>query len=233
MEPVAVGGFDDQILGVLHELGIPQDRLAEVAHVAGEGDLSRLAPLPEPDLDGGGAQQVPHIRHAQGDAVVHLEHPAVVAGAQQADGADGVVQIVEGLLMGRAAALPLAVFVLRLAHLDVGAVAQHDVAEGAGGGGGVDGAAVALLVQQRELARVVDVGVGQQHKVQLRSPDRQGLVFKEILPLLHAAVHQALFIAHLDERAAAGDLMGRAEKCDFHESCPPSPQNSTLKTQKD
>ena len=170
----------------------------------------------QPDLDGGGAQQVAHVGQADGDAVVDLGDLVVGAGDHVGHDAVHVVQIVQGLHCRLAGALGLAALPLGLLHLDVGRVAQHDVAQLHRGGAGIDRAAEALLPQQRQQARVVDVGVGQQHEVQLRRGDGDGLVFKEVAALLHAVVHQALLVAHLQIGTAPRDLMGGAEKRDLH-----------------
>ena len=58
--------------------------------------------------------------------------------------------------------------------------------------------------------------MGQQNKVNLGRIDRDILVFKDILTLLHAAVDEAVFAADLDHRAAAGDFMGRAQEGQLH-----------------
>ena len=214
--PVAIGGFDHQILGVLHRLGVPEDGLVQIAQVTAEADLPGLAVFRQPDLNGGGAQQVAHIGEADGDAVVHLDHLAVGAGDHMAHQPGHVLQVVQGLHLRPAVSQGLAAFPLRLGHLDVGAVAQHDVTQGAGGGGSVDRAPEALLIQQGQMAGMVDMGVGQQGKVQLPGRDGQRLIFKQVPPLFHAAVHNALLVPHLDIGAAAGDLMGGAQKCNFH-----------------
>ena len=52
VEPVAVGRFHDQVLCVLHKLGIAQDGLVAVAHVTGEAELVLLTVFREPYLDG-------------------------------------------------------------------------------------------------------------------------------------------------------------------------------------
>ena len=60
------------------------------------------------------------------------------------------------------------------------------------------------------------MGVGQEHRLHGGGIDRQGNIFKNIRTLLHAAVHQIVPASHLQQRAAAGDLMGRADELDFH-----------------
>ena len=54
------------------------------------------------------------------------------------------------------------------------------------------------------------MGVGQQNKIQPGGIHRQLLIFKNVLALLHTAVHKAHFIACLNKRAASRDLVGRA-----------------------
>ena len=63
---------------------------------------------------------------------------------------------------------------------------------------------------------MVDVRVGQQDEVQLLGRNRQGLVFKQVFPLLHAVVDDAALVADLKIGTAARDLMGSAEKGYFH-----------------
>ena len=57
--------------------------------------------------------------------------------------------------------------------LDVRGVGQHDGAEIAGGGRGVDRAVEAVAHQQRQPPRVVDVGMAQHHAVDPPGIERQ------------------------------------------------------------
>ena len=51
VQPISVGGFDDEIIRLLHRTRIAENGLVGIAHVAGEGDLPRLPCLGQPDLD--------------------------------------------------------------------------------------------------------------------------------------------------------------------------------------
>ena len=130
--------------------------------------------------------------------------------AQVGDGGLGVVQIIQRRHARAAGASGLAGEPFRVGLLDVGAVAQHDLAEVAGGVRGDHRAVVAVFVQQRDAPGVVDVGVGQQHEAELRFRDGQRRVLIDVLPLLQAAVHETVLPADLDEGAASRDLVGRA-----------------------
>ena len=91
VEPVAVGGFDHQVVRMGHLLGVFDDGLIGVAHIAAEDDFPGLPLLLQPHLDTGGAQQVPHIRKPDFNALPHVNQLAVVALAEAGDGADGIV----------------------------------------------------------------------------------------------------------------------------------------------
>ena len=65
---------------------------------------------------------------------------------------------------------------------------------------------------------MVDMGMGSQHPVDFPGSDRNGLIFVDILALLHAAVDQKAPSGRFDQRTAAGDLMVRAQKRDLHKN---------------
>ena len=65
---VTVGGLHKDVIRVLQIRGILDDRLVEVADVAGEDQLCGRAVLRHPYLDAGRAQQMAHIHKADDDA---------------------------------------------------------------------------------------------------------------------------------------------------------------------
>ena len=160
-----------------------------------------------------------HVRHADRNRVVDLDHLPVRAGVHQAHQPRHVVQIVKRFDLMLAFPLSFTALPLSLGDLDVGAVAQHDIAQGHRRLRRKDRAAKALLIQQREQPCVVDMRVRQQHKIQRRRRHGQRLVFVQILSLLHAVVHKTFFVADFDIGATAGHFMRRAEKADLHPLC--------------
>ena len=84
------------------------------------------------------------------------------------------------------------------------------------GKGGDHLACKSLLAQKRDIARVVDVGMGQKHIVDLRRRHREFLILIQIRSLLHAAVNENPFPAGFQKVAAACHLVGRADKSKFH-----------------
>ena len=159
---------------------------------------------------------MPDVGETDADAVVDLYQLAVAAGAEAAHDARNVVKVVQRLDLRAAAAQRFARFPLCVRHLDVRAVAQHDVAERGRRRACVHRAAEALLVQQRQVAGVVYVRVGQQDEINAAGADGQLLVHENVLALLHAAVDTAALVADLDESAAAGDFVRRAQECYLH-----------------
>ena len=83
-------------------------------------------------------------------------------------------------------------------------VAQHDAAQVARRLRGVDRAAKALLIQQRQVAGVIHVRVRDEHELDLCRRDGDGDILEQIAPLLHAAVDQKAVSRRLQLCAAAG-----------------------------
>ena len=223
VQPVAVSGFHNDIIGLVNVVHRADDRHVAVAEVAAEDDLFRLAALGQPDLDRGRAEQMTGVDKAQRDVVADVDELADLAGAEAVDSRLHVVKVVHRLIDVLAGTLGLAVLPFGLLHLDVRAVAQHDVTEIGRRLGQIDPAAKTVLAQQRQSSGVVDVGVRDQHEVKRRRLDRQILVDEYVLALLHAEVHQTAPSAYLEIGAAAGDLVRCAEKRDFHLFMPPCP----------
>lgn len=101
----------------------------------------------------------------------------------------------------------------------MGAVAQQYGEQICRGGRGVDGPSKALCCQARQQAAVIDVRVGQQHKIDLARVKGEGsviAVFGFGAALHHAAVDQETAAIGLYQIARPGDLLGRAQKCDLH-----------------
>ena len=221
MEPVAVGGLHDQIIRAVHRLRVRQDRLILVAHVAAEHDLALLPVLGQPDLDGGGAQQMPHVGEADGHALVDLIALAILAAPQQLDRAHGALHGVEGRRRHLTGALRLAFTPLGVGLLNVGGVPQHQVAQATRRAGGEDRAPEAVVVQLGQQAGVVDVGMGQEHRLHRGGGHGQRFILEHVDALLHTAVHKEIAPAAGDHRAAAGHLMRRAQKGQFHSDSRP------------
>lgn len=213
---VAVGALGNQVVGPFHRLGVADDGLIDVAQIAGEDQLAAGAVLGQPQLHGGGAEEMPRVVEAGGDILVKADLPPVFAGDDVLERRLGVGQGVEGLHGGLARTAALLVFPAGVRLLNVGRIAQHDAHQLAGQTGAVDVAPEALLDQEGNAPGVVDVGVGDNHVVDEAGDEIELGVVPFVSALLQAAVDENFAPAAGDAVAAAGDGLGRAVKCQFH-----------------
>ena len=213
VQPVAVGGFDQQHVHRAQRLRRRHQDVAAAAQVAREAQGFAAAP----QRHGAGAQQVADRREGH----VHVTHPAHPARRQRhqlGDGPLGVGLGVERQRLGMAReALPVGA--AGVFFLQVGAVKQQHLGQIAGGRAGVDRPAKARLHQAGQPAAVVQVGVAEHHRVNgVRGhAQRRPVALAQHLPALEqAAVEQDALVAQRDEVAGTGDGIGGAEELDLH-----------------
>ena len=152
-----------------------------------------------------------------GDALADANLLVVLAGMDVGHGAHGVLHGVDGLHEGAACALVAPVVILRIGHLDVGAVHQHNIQEPGGEAGGPDPAVKALLNQHGNATGVVDMGVGNQDVVDGIGGEGQLMVVDFVPPLLQAAIDQDSLPVDLEAVTAASNALVRTIKVQFHE----------------
>ena len=157
-----------------------------------------------------------HIHKADDEAGGKLDLFVVVEPPEQRDGRLGVLNGVHRLHRLRAGALALAVLPLGLELLNVGRVPQHDAAQLCRGLGGINSAPEAVAHQQGQQARVVDMGMGGQHAVDLARCNRDGLVLVDILALLHPTVDEVALSRRFQKGTAAGHFVVGTQKRQFH-----------------
>ena len=116
--------------------------------------------------------------------------------------------------------------------LDLAGVLEQQRDEAAARLGAVDGALEALGDEARQQARMVEVGVGDDDRVELRRPEREGgaVALLELLgALVDAAVDEHLPLAPGEVRATAGDrAAGAVEGDPGHGIGAPRPQGAAV-----
>ena len=220
----AVGAFHQDEIDVRHRDGIAQDFVAAAADVAGEEEaLLLVAVFPVDDFEQhlGGTEDVAGVVEGQRHAVAE-RHRALVADADElAQAALGVFLEIEWLdgrqvVFGAVLVEPFGVLLL-----DMRAVCQHDLAEVAGGESGVDVAAEALLAEVREIAAVVDVGVGEDHDVDFAGVEVReaavDLVAFLAVSLIEAAVEEDAGAVDFEQVLGSGGGAGGTAEFEFHE----------------
>ena len=122
-------------------------------------------------------------------------------------------------LDGRMLAPQFLAEVLRVLILNMGRVEQHQLGDVGGRLGAEHGPAKPGLVQSRQVAAMVDVGVREDDRIEVFGPAVELLVLPPRLvppPLKEPAVEQHPPVARLNQMLRPGDLARRPEKCDFH-----------------
>ena len=207
---VAVGRLHKHIVCLLDIGRVFYNGLVQIADIAGEDQLCGGAALGDPQLDAGRAQQVAHIHKPCLDARGKLDALAVLHTQEQAAGGLGILYGVHRLYRLCTGALALAVFPLGFKLLNMRRVPQHNAAQLHGRDGGIDPAPEAVVRQQRQKAGMVNMCMGDQHKIDLAGGYGQGLIFICVLALLHAVVDEEALPCCLQHGAAAGHLVVRA-----------------------
>ena len=220
VDPVSVGRLDDGVVRLPDVILPPEDGQIHIAQVSGEDHLPADPGLRQPHLDGGGAQQMPGVDKPDVNALGDGDLFSQRAGPEPLQAVFRVLQVVDRLHRIQTGPGSLPGLPFRLLHLDVGTVLQHNGAEVGGLVRCVDAAPESVFRQQRQQAGVVNVGVGQQDKVQRSGRNRQTLVLKAVLSLLHAAVHQTQHAAALHHGTGACYLVGGSQKSQFHRAPP-------------
>ena len=218
MQPVAVGRFCDDEVRLLDVLRIADDGLVGIPDIAGEDDLFRLPALVQEYLDAGGAEKMPRVDEAHVDPFADLDKLSVIAGAKHRNGRLRVVHGIHRLDRVPSGAFCLSGEPFRVALLDMRAVTKHDLAQAAGRIRGINRPCIAVFEQKRDISGVVDMRVGQKDKFDFCGVNGDALVDENILALLHPAIDKPEMPADLDHGTAAGNLMGRAQKCQLHSS---------------
>ena len=216
---VLLGGMDAVPVGALHEdrvcareqLGAPEDRQRRPSDVAREDDPLSLGL----ELHQRRAEHVAGVVEGHVHVRGGLEDLVIGHGLDQRGGGSRVVAAVERLPR-RALAL---VDELHVALLDGGRVEEHQRGQIGGGRGRVDGAGPAGLHERGKGARMVDVGVGEDDRVDGLHVEAEDAVALEGFfsrPLVESAVEEDRSVAGFQEVAAAGDAPGGAVEVELH-----------------
>ena len=216
MVPVPVGALHDHVVRPLEGDRVPNDGLVDVANVPGEDDLFLHPVLLQPQFHAGRTQQVAGVHEPQLHPGAQVHDLAILRRGDVGGHLGRVLHCVQGLHRRPAGPLALLVLPLGVHLLDVGRVLEHHRHQLGGEAGGDNLPLEPLLDQQGDAAGVVNVGVGDDHIVNIVGGKVQHGIVPLVLALLQAAVNEDLPALHLQAVAAAGDGLGRPEKGEFH-----------------
>ena len=217
MEAVAVGRFHDQIIRIGYIGGIFDDRLVKIADIAAEDYFSCLFAFGEPELDAGGAEQMAGVDKTNVNTVIHCFALVVIKAPKQLHGALGIFQGIDRLDQALARAFGFTALPLRFRLLNVRGIRQHNGTEVSCGSGGIDRAAIAVFIQLRKHAGMVNMRMGEENAFDLSHADGNRNVFKNVSPLLHPAIDKVVFSVDFQKSTASRYLMQSADERDLHD----------------
>jgi hypothetical protein len=229
MLAVAVGAFDDEVVGGGSRVRIFEDGNVFAAEVAGVEQAQRLGPSGKCNQSGCRSENVSGVVEDEagpGDDLLLLavldfaeerhEFVDVDHGVERRQGRK-LRRILRGLDVAAAVAIVVRLFVEKfcVGLLNARAVHEHGGAEVEGGSGGVDGAGESLMGEGGEIAAVVEVRVREDdgaHGVGIVGKFAVVRVGVAEVALLHAAVEQEHALGGFADVRGAGDFSGSAPK---------------------
>ena len=217
MHPVAIGAFDDQDIPALDRLRVDQQGHAVPTDVTREHNPLPQRPLADFEFDNRRSQDVPRRDEPHADIGGQFMPLVKVQRLNQSHDIFGILRGIQRL--DQILASPLAVEVLGVLLLNVGGILEHDVRDVSGGIGAEDRAVEPGLVESRQVAAVIDVGMGENDRIEfLGSAVELHVLDPGILamPLKQPAVEQQPQVVRLDQVLTAGDFTRGSEKGDLH-----------------
>jgi hypothetical protein len=219
VQPVAVGGFQEEDVGRLGDLRIPQDGHVPAAEVPTEHQPQPVRGPVDIELDDGRPKNVPGIQKGAGDPgqdrhrLVVIQRPEVVQGFQDirlgVQRYDRLLQLVGVLPVDE----------LRVRLLDARRISKHDAAQIPRGRGAGDAPLKAVLHQRRDVPRMVDMRVGEDHGVHPAGIERQvAVTLVRLAPpaLVEPAIQQQPDAVEFQQVLRSRDGAGRSPEEDAH-----------------
>ena len=221
MIAIAVSGFHKKVVRVVKFDRVFHEQLVGPADVAGENKLLRTSPVFDEKLHNGRAENVARVLKAHREARSRTEGFAVFLAADTGQNGSGVVLGVkrDGISFLTAAQQAL-VAACRLRLLNVSAVEKQNFQQIAGWLSGVNRPGKTGFRDAGQKARMIDVRVGDEDKVDARRVIGRHVPvapFNGIGALMHAAVHRKARSIRLHHKTRPGHGPRGSQKLNFHE----------------
>ena len=198
MDPVAIGGFHDHIVGFRCIFRVFEKRLHLIPDIPGKHDLLLRISLCKPQLDARRSEKMTYVSKAEADSVTNREDLAIGILHEEFDRFYGVLHRIDRLIsLSVNFSLSFLVAPLRLHFLDVRRILKHDIAKTGSRSCRDDLSPESVAIQFGKHSGVINMRMCQEYKVNLRSGDRHIRVLKPVDSLFHAAVNQEFLLADL------------------------------------
>ena len=216
---VAIGAFDEDVVDFLRPVGVVVEGFVFGAEVARKQHMGFLAVfIGEFQFDRAGTEDVARVPVAPANAERQVEPCIEIDRIDEIETGFGMFGRIDRFYLRLAAVAVGAVQALHLAHLDEGGIGQHIGEQVFGCLRRINFAVKTLAHQFRQQAAVVDMGVGEQNKLNLPCVEAEIAVIQfphRLRALVHAAVDQKFSFRHGDEVARTRDDAGGAAKLDL------------------
>ena len=216
MIAIAVGAFaQNHVRASGGWLGVADDGKIIAPHIAGEHHTPEFVTLAQLQHDRGAAEDVSSLRVHRAHAVSDIEPLAIRHADHLFERAGGILHTIKRL--GMRTSMPLQK--VGILFLDMRRVGEHERAEVSRGRGGPDGVPVTLRRQERQPACMVDVCMGEHHRVDFVDGQRESGILRvafAALALKQPAVEQHGALAHAYDMAGAGDFLSGTGELDLH-----------------
>jgi len=229
MVTVPISRFHHHVVRLPEDGRIMHERLVPLADIAREEELPAASVLAVFQLDHGRPQDVAGIVETGPHVPVQGDILSITDRLDEGKALLGILDGVEGHLGMRPLA---ALFFVSLAlvcgvfFLYPGGIQPHDLHQILGSRGGQDRAGIPLPDELGEEPGMVQVTVGEKHKIEASGKYGKGFpIAGHILPFLEkAAIDQDTEPIDLHKIAGPGDLTGRSQELDPHHISPPVSQ---------
>ena len=204
MFAIAVGRFDDDVIGVFKEGRVAEDGFVFSADVTGEDNGALGSITSGFKFDHGGAEDVSGVVKSCLDGIGDIGGFFVFNRSIEFGAFLGVFGIVKGHDGARSSAtfflMPFE-FVGGVFHLQMGRIEQDDLGDFGGGLGAEYFTVEAVLDEFGQIAAVVEVGVGQEYRVDGRGRYGQGIPvsIEELSFLVESTIDENSCVVGFDE----------------------------------
>ncbi|EMR04092.1 hypothetical protein ADICEAN_00715 [Cesiribacter andamanensis AMV16] len=214
MQAITIGTFQKEHIGPFGQLGLVQQGIVESANIP----RKEQAPTLHIQLQEGSAQDVAGIAVPVANLLAQRNPLPRLLRTEQGQGFLHILQAIEGF-GGAVFGIALLIGPASFFFLQLGAVFQNDAGYLQAGLGAVNGAAKPLGHQAGQVATMVQVAMGEQHRIDGGRIDRKRRPVDQaqlLEPLKQAAVNKDALAQGFDQVFGAGNRFGRSQKMDAY-----------------
>ena len=212
MHPVAISGLDQKIICALRDFRIFQQWTVSIAQISGKHHLDLFPVFFQPDFYERRSQQMSRIPETNGNLITYRNLMIIVTWYKMLHHALHIIQVIHGNDFRKTGSSRLPVLPLRLKHLNMRTVTEHNVTQLRRRIGRKHLSPKTLCIQKRQQTGMINMRMCHKHIIDLPRIDRDFLILINIRSLFHTTVYQKIFLSDLYIMAAARYFMRCPQK---------------------